>query len=299
MKVCALQMESKPDKAYNLAQAESLIDEAVIKTSPQLVVLPEMFSYYGGTAKQRLENAESILPHADRPRTTFNFLQKLAKKYSIFIHGGSFCEVHNDHFFNTSIIFNSQGEHIATYRKIHLLELMFNDGQTFRESDFYSHGEEVTTYNCHNFTIGSAICFDLRFPALFHCLATHDSDIIALPSAFFEKTGKDHWEVLCRARAIETQNFIVAATQAGEIHCLSSTRKLWGHAMIIDPWGRILQSLPHGIGYITNQLDFSLMDNIREQLPLQKKREFYHNIYSSHLPFHHNNAKTLSSDEDL
>ena len=84
MKVCALQMESKPDKAFNLSQAELLINEAVIKTSPQLVVLPEMFSYYGGTAQQRLENAESILPLADRPRTTFDFLQRLAKKHSIF-----------------------------------------------------------------------------------------------------------------------------------------------------------------------------------------------------------------------
>jgi nitrilase len=142
------------------------------------------------------------------------------------------------------------------------------EGQEYRESATMKPGEDVVTYDCEGVTIGCAICYDLRFPALFAALAARGAQVIALPSAFTLQTGKDHWDVLCRARAIETQTYFAAAAQTGQFRQGKEMRATYGHSLIADPWGLVVAKASDGLGFVTARVDLDLISRVRRQIPV-------------------------------
>jgi len=261
MKVASLQMNTRDDKAENIRQAISLIDAAVAAEHPDLVVLPETFTYMGGTVESRRANAETF-PDGE----AYQAMQAQAKKHRIFLHAGSMTEAAGEKCYNTTVVFGRDGSEVARYRKIHLFDVEVPGGVTYRESDTMMGGREVVTYDLEGVTVGCTICYDLRFPELFRRLQVQAAQLIVLPAAFTLQTGKDHWEVLLRARAIETQTYLVACGQVfahdgGTKHC-------YGHSMIIDPWGNKIADCSDAITYCTAQLDLGYLEKVRAGMPV-------------------------------
>ena len=207
MKVSLIQMNSISDKAANIAAAEALIERAVAEEGPDWVLLPEQFDWAGGSRAEKLAAAER-LPGGP----AYEMARGQAIKHRIFVHAGSIMEAIDgeDRYHNTSVVFNREGEEIARYRKIHLFDVMTPDGTAYKESATVKAGDQVVTYDCEGVTVGCSICYDLRFPDLFQALMEKGAEMIAMPAAFTMQTGKDHWEVLLRARAIETETYVCA-----------------------------------------------------------------------------------------
>ncbi|MGU3494958.1 carbon-nitrogen hydrolase family protein [Xanthobacteraceae bacterium A53D] len=261
MKVSLVQMNSQGDKAANLATAQALIEKAVATEKPDLVVLPEYYAFLGDTPAQMQEEAESFPDGA-----SYQLMKRLAKTLKVAIHAGSVAEKEGNAFYNTTLVFGPDGEELARYRKIHLFDVEITGGTVYRESDTVSRGDEVVTYSLGGRTIGCAICYDIRFPELFRKLRDKGADIIILPAAFTLMTGKDHWEVLARARAIETQTWFLAVGQTGP-HA-EGKKWCWGHSMVIDPWGHITAQASDGVGIATGTLDFAVADKARANVPV-------------------------------
>jgi predicted amidohydrolase len=257
MRVAAVQLTSTADKARNLAAAERFIQAAEAEGA-RLIVLPEMFNVLGDP---------EVLQAGAEPLggPTLCWAWEQARTHEIWLLAGSFMErvAGRDKLFNTSCLFDPTGQLRATYRKIHLFDCDV-PGASLRESDTVRPGDQTTITEVDGVRLGLSICFDLRFPELFRVLAVGGSRLIALASAFTERTGRDHWEILVRARAIENQVFLIAANQVG-----ASTPKLrwFGRSMIVDPWGVVLAQAPDREGYIVADLDFEEQDRMRAQLP--------------------------------
>ena len=257
--VAAIQMHSGDDKESNLAKAETLINVALEKGA-RFVVLPEYFNFCGDPQVHK-QHAEPI------PGSTANLLCAKARKYQVYILGGSIAEKINgtDKFFNTSLLINPSGEIIAKYRKIHLFDAEVDKEVVIKESDVVEPGDKIVLAETKYGMVGLTICYDLRFPELYRELAVRGAKIIFGPASFMMITGKDHWEPLLRARAIENQVFIVAADEIGP---LSGTTLLrYGKSMIIDPWGTVLSQAPDAEGVITAELDFDYMYKVRREIP--------------------------------
>ncbi|MDB5543290.1 MAG: carbon-nitrogen hydrolase [Hyphomicrobiales bacterium] len=265
MKLALIQMNSSDDKAANLAQAEKLIRRVLESERPDWISLPEVFSFMGGTREQKAAAAEAF-PDGQ----AYSLMRDLARRHGVFIHAGSMLEriPGEDRLGNTTVAFNRSGAEVARYRKIHMFDVTTPDGQDYRESASMKPGEEVVTYDCEGVTIGCAICYDLRFPALFAALAARGAQVIALPSAFTLQTGKDHWDVLCRARAIETQTYFAAAAQTGQFRQGKEMRATYGHSLISDPWGLVVAKASDGLGYVTARVDLDLISRVRRQIPV-------------------------------
>ena len=257
--VAAIQMHSGDDKESNLAKAETLINVALEKGA-RFVVLPEYFNFCGDPQVHK-QHAEPI------PGSTANLLCAKARKYQVYILGGSIAEKINgtDKFFNTSLLINPSGEIIAKYRKIHLFDAEVDKEVVIKESDVVEPGDKIVLAETKYGMVGLTICYDLRFPELYRELAVRGAKIIFVAASFMMITGKDHWEPLLRARAIENQVFIVAADEIGP---LSGTTLLrYGKSMIIDPWGTVLSQAPDAEGVITAELDFDYMYKVRREVP--------------------------------
>ena len=269
MKIALIQMNSTDDKAANLAQAEKLIMRAVEEERPDWISLPEVFSFLGGGRAEKQAAAE-VFPDGQ----AYNLMRDLARRNGVFIHAGSMLEriEGEDRLGNTTIAFNRNGEEVARYRKIHMFDVTTPDGQEYRESAAMKPGEDVVAYDCEGLTIGCAICYDIRFPALFDALAKRGADIIALPAAFTLQTGKDHWDVLCRARAIETQTYFAAAAQTGLFRQGTEMRATYGHSLIADPWGHVVAKASDGIGYVSARIDRELLARVRRQIPVAQHK---------------------------
>lgn len=267
MRVCVIQMNSVNDKAANLAQAGSLIERAVAQDRPDLVLLPEVWSFQGGTAEERQAAAEAV-PGGE----AYSRLAELAALHRVTLHGGSFLERGPERLFNTSVAFDRQGREIARYRKLHLFDVVTPDGREYRESALVGRGEDVVTYEAEGARIGCSICYDLRFGELYRRLAAAGAQILMVPAAFTLQTGKDHWEVLLRARAIETQCYVVAAAQTGAFPAGKDTRQNWGHSMIVDPWGKVLVQMADGPGFATARLDLGYLERVRTMIPVHRHR---------------------------
>ena len=265
MKVSLIQMNSINDKAANIASARALIEKAVAEESPDWVLLPEQFDWAGGVKGDKARNAET-LPGGP----AYAMAQELAAKYEIFIHAGSFMEKieGDDRIHNTSVVFNRKGEEIARYRKIHLFDVTTPDGANYKESATVKAGDMVVTYDCDGVTVGCAICYDLRFPGLFQALMEKGAQIIALPAAFTMQTGKDHWEVLLRARAIETETYVCASAQTGTFTVGNETRATYGHSLVADPWGLVVAKASDGVGVVSTRLDLANVDRVRKLIPV-------------------------------
>lgn len=265
MKVAAIQMNSQDDKEANVRQAVALIEQAVEAERPDLVVLPETFTFMGGTPDSRRANAEAI---PDGP--TVKAIAGLAKRLGVHIHAGSLAEAAGDKCYNTTVVFDRNGDQVALYRKIHLFDVVVPGGMAYRESDTMKGGREIVTYDLDGATVGCTICYDLRFPELFRQLRDKGAHIIVVPAAFTLQTGKDHWKVLLQARAIESQCYVVASGQVfshdgGRKHC-------YGHSMVIDPWGTVIAECSDKVGHIAATLDLDYLREVRRNIPVAEHR---------------------------
>ena len=266
MWVAAVQLNSTPDLAHNLAQARTLIEEAASRGA-QLIALPEHFAYLGPEDK----NPPSAQPLEGPLVSEF---RELARKLGVFLLLGSFPELTGPEArpFNTSVLLSPQGEILARYRKIHLFDVDLAKGPSYRESQFIQGGTELAVVPLPStpFTAGLAICYDLRFPELFRALSVQKADLLLLPAAFTLTTGRDHWEVLVRARAIENLAYVIAPAQFGQ-H--SPGRRSYGRSLIVDPWGLVLAQAPDGEGVIYAHLDHDRVKRLRRELPCLHHRQ--------------------------
>jgi nitrilase len=265
MKVSLVQMNSIADKAANIAQAKGLIERAVAEEAPDWILLPEQFDWAGGVKGDKARNAET-LPGGP----AYAMAQEMARRNGVFIHAGSIMEKidGDDRIHNTTVVFNRQGEEIARYRKIHLFDVTTQDGASYRESATVKAGDLVVTYDCEGVKVGCTICYDLRFPGLFQALAEQGAQVIALPAAFTQQTGKDHWEVLLRARAIETESYVCASAQTGTFTANNETRATYGHSLVADPWGLVVARASDGVGLVSTRLDMARVERTRAMIPV-------------------------------
>jgi deaminated glutathione amidase len=236
------------------------VEEAASRGA-QLVALPEHCACYGRAA----DTAAAAQP-LDGPLV--RRFQELATRLGIFLLAGSFLERPPGQArpYNTSVLLDPQGRIIACYRKMHLYDVDVPGGPVYRESEWTQPGEEVVTAALPGqpFTAGLAVCYDLRFPELFRRQMDRGANLFLLPSAFVANTGRDHWEVLLRARAIENLAYVVAPNQYGE-H--TPSLRSYGRSLIVDPWGTILAQAPDGEGVICARLDFARLQDLRQRLP--------------------------------
>jgi predicted amidohydrolase len=262
MRVAAVQLTSTADKARNLEAAGRLV-RAAAGDGARLVVLPEMFNVLGDPAVLR-GGAEPL----DGP--TVAWARDLAAGLGVWLVAGSIIErvAGQDRHPNASCLIDPDGRVRAVYRKVHLFDADV-PGAAMRESDTVLPGREVVAADAGGVRLGMSICYDLRFPELFRALALDGCRVVVLVSAFTERTGRDHWEVLVRARAIENQVFVVAANQVGQ----TSPRLRWfGRSMIVDPWGVVLAQAPDREAHVVADLDFAAQDAVRAQLPCLANR---------------------------
>ncbi len=261
-KVAAVQMASGPNVASNLSEAARLIEIAVHQGA-RLVVLPEYFPIMG------MQETDKVAVR-EQPGSGViqNFLSETARKHKIWLVGGSIPLVAtvSDKVLNSCLVYNELGEQVAHYDKIHLFNLDLGN-EHYHEGRTIEPGQQVVVVDSPFGRIGLAICYDLRFPELFR--AMKGVDIIVLPSAFTETTGKVHWEVLVRARAIENLAYVVAAAQGG-YHV--NGRETHGNSMIVDPWGRVLDRLPRGSGIVIAEVNPAYQTSLRASLPALSHR---------------------------
>ncbi len=269
MKISLIQMNSINDKAANIAAARTLIEKAAAEEQPDLILLPEQFDWAGGVKGDKARHAE---PLPGGP--AYSMAQELAAKHRVFIHAGSLMEriEGDERIHNTTVVFDRRGDEIARYRKIHLFDVTTPDGLAYRESATVKAGDAVVAYDCEGVKIGCTICYDLRFPALFQALAERGVDVIALPAAFTMQTGKDHWETLLRARAIETQTYVLAAAQTGSFKVNSETRQTYGHSLVVDPWGLVVAKASDGVGVVSTRLDMANVQRVRRMIPVAEHK---------------------------
>jgi predicted amidohydrolase len=269
MKISLVQMNSVSDKPRNLEQARMLIERTVAEDNPDWIGLPEVWDFIGGSRRDKLAAAEE-LPGGP----AWSLMRELAAKHRVFIHAGSLLEKvpGEDRMHNTTIVFDRAGREIARYRKIHMFDITAPDGAAYRESAAFAAGDAVVTYDCEGITFGCSICYDLRFPYLFQALAEKGAQVIALPAAFTMQTGKDHWDVLCRARAIETETYFLAAAQTGPHMQGNETRHTYGHSLVADPWGHIVAKASDGVGTVSARIDPAQVARVRKMIPVAEHR---------------------------
>ena len=258
----AIQMSSTPEKAENLTTAERLIREAA-SAGAELVALPELWSCHG-LEKVYGENTEPV------PGPTTDFLGGLARELGVWLLGGSILEGEPgaQRLSNTSTFFDPSRELVAVYRKIHLFDVRAPD-RNYLESRTIAPGREIVTAKAGVTTLGLSVCYDLRFPELYRLLALRGAEVLSVPAAFTLQTGKDHWELLLRARAVENQAFVLAPAQWGQ---KADGRWTYGRSMIVDPWGTVLATCPERDGHALATLDLDYLDRFRAEFPALANR---------------------------
>ncbi len=260
--VALIQLNSRDDKAANIAAAEAAI-VAAAEGGARLVALPELWTYLGPEAGNHA-NAEPI------PGPVTERLGALARRYRITLHGGSMLEAADDggdgRVYNTAVTFDASGALVAVYRKIHLFDAEPTaQGKPYRESATTAAGDRIVTVECDGLRLGLATCYDLRFPELFRTLALRGAEIVVMPSAFTLETGRDHWEPLLRARAIENGCFMLAPGQCGQ---RPPNRRTYGHSMVVDPWGDALAEGPEETPAIVRaEIDTDRVAEVRRRIP--------------------------------
>jgi nitrilase len=275
MRICVLQMSPGQDKSANIAQAKTLVERAIAEHTPRLISFPEVWTCLGGSVKTRLDNGESLPDpgSGDDGGPAYNFLREIARRNGMYVHGGSIGEKLRGKLANTTVVFDPEGTEIARYRKIHLFDVVTPDGTGYRESDDYIAGDSIVTFDVDGMKVGCAICYDIRFPDMFWSLRRAGAELILLPAAFTLQTGKDHWEPLIRARAIETQCWFAAAgTWGTNTGANGETRFTYGHSLICDPWGQVVAKVSDGIGLTSATIDRDLTQRIRRNMPVLEHR---------------------------
>jgi predicted amidohydrolase len=266
--IAAIQMCSSDDVDDNLKMAASLIETAA-NNGARLVVLPEMFALISNQSSAKIAIKE---PLGDGKIQSF--LSEQAKRNGVYLVGGTIPISANETKISAAcLVYNDQGQRIAHYNKIHLFDVALPDKETHQESALIQPGNKLTVVDTPFGKIGLAICYDVRFPELFRSLFHRGAEIIILPSAFTMITGKAHWEVLTRARAIENFCYLVGACQGGD-H--ASGRKTYGHSLIIEPWGNMVSQLANQeTGIIYAELNLSKIQEARAAIPIKEHRKIF------------------------
>jgi deaminated glutathione amidase len=258
LNVAVIQMNSRDDKDENIASALDLIDQAA-RTGARLVVLPEVWPYLGPEEASR-DHAETV------PGPITELLAERARRHGIFIHAGSIYEIRaaDPGMYNTSVVIDPRGEIIGRYSKIHMFDVVLDGVAQFQESATITPGDEIVVVDVDGLQVGLAVCYDLRFPELFRILALKGAQAITLPAAFTMTTGKDHWETLIRARAIENGLYMIASAQWGQY---PPGNWCYGRSMVVDPWGTIVATASDGIGMARASVDAARVAAVRRQIP--------------------------------
>jgi predicted amidohydrolase len=264
IRVACVQLTSRADKAANLERAESLVARAAA-TGADVVVLPEKWNLIGSVddfraAAEPLEGGESVAA-----------MSRWARSLGVTLVGGSITERRDgrEKLSNTCCVFDPEGALVAVYRKIHLFDVEVG-GHVYRESEAEEPGDEPVVAHGEDWAIGLTICYDVRFPELYRILALDGAELVTVPAHFTTPTGRDHWHVLLRARAIEDQLFVAAAAQVGET---MPGRPAYGRSLIVDPWGVVLAQAPDEETVISAELDRARLREIRAKLPSLANRQ--------------------------
>lgn len=259
----AIQMTSVPNLDANLRQAEEWIEFAV-QQGCELVTLPENFAFLG-PEEEKVKLAPDIFVQTEV------FLRRMSQRFQITLLGGGYpVPAHNNgttpaQTYNTATLVGSNGEELARYQKIHLFDVNLPDGNTYRESNTIANGSEVHVYAHERFgVLGLSVCYDIRFPELYRSLVTKGAEVLLIPAAFTAYTGRDHWQILVQARAIENTCYVIAPAQVGFHY---ERRQCHGHAMIVDPWGMILADAGTQPGVAIAEINPSRLQQIRRQMP--------------------------------
>ncbi len=260
--LAAIQMVSSTSMEANLREAAQRIQEAVAQQA-QFILLPEYFAYMGRLDTDKLAYAET-----DSGGIIQDFMAKMSQQHRVWIAGAGvpLQSTTPTQVKNSLLIFNPEGQRIARYDKIHLFGFQ-RENESYQEQQTTSAGDSVVVIDTPFARIGLCICYDLRFPELFRAMGK--IDLLLVPAAFTETTGRAHWEILLRARAIENQTFVLAAAQGGQHE---NGRETHGNSMLIDPWGQIMQRLPREAGLICAEINLEILRRVRQQLPALEHR---------------------------
>lgn len=277
--VAAIQLTSTDDVAKNLDTSTRLIAQAAA-SGAKLIGLPENFAYLGSDRDHRLSLAERVGQDETGPGAgpILTAMRRAARDAGAWLLLGGFPEVAHSpaangelqRIRNTSVLLSPDGDVTAAYRKIHLFDVDVPGGLRFRESEAIEPGADVVVAETPWGGLGLTICYDLRFPELYRAIASGGARVCAVPSAFTLETGKDHWHVLLRARAIENQLFVFAPAQRGH-H--GGQRRSYGHALVVDPWGVVIAECGDHEGFALAELDFDYQDQVRRNLPCLSHRQ--------------------------
>jgi predicted amidohydrolase len=269
MRVAVVQLNSQEEPIENLSRVRHWVAQAAADGA-KLVCLPENFAFMGEEAKKRglAERVDGAFPGP-----ILGTIADCATKHGVWVLGGGMPEKSDDEArpFNTSVLVDPTGTVVAAYRKVHLFDVSLPDGTSYRESAATSAGAEPLTTELHGVRLGLTVCYDLRFPELFRRLVDQGARVITVPAAFTLATGKDHWHVLLRARAIENQVYVLAPAQGGT-H--SRGRQTYGKSIIVDPWGDVIAQCSEGQGFATAHLDFAYQDRVRNSVPCLLHRKW-------------------------
>ncbi len=263
-KVAAVQINSHESVSENLILAASLVKEAA-QAGAQFILLPEYFCFMGKNDAERVALGET---YGDGPIQSF--IAELARTHQVWISAGTIplISAEPNKVFNSNLLFDDCGACVGRYDKIHLFG--FDNGiESYAEADTLAAGDEIQTFVTAVGNVRASVCYDLRFPELFRQEPVFE--IITMPAAFTYTTGEYHWETLLKARAIENQSYVIAAAQTG-VH--PNGKRTFGHSMIIDPWGKVLDQHVSGNGFAIAELDFSYLKTVRRDLPALQNRVF-------------------------
>jgi deaminated glutathione amidase len=265
LRAAVIQLNTRDNPAENLATVEHFLDRAAAMGA-QFVSLPEYWTYLGLYAG--FDEAAQPIPGPAIAR-----LQEKARRHKMIVHGGSVIErspAIAGKFYNTSVLINGDGEIVAQYRKIHLFDVELANGEKHYESEHIVPGDQVVTAEVDGITFGLTVCYDLRFPELYRSLALRGAQVLMVPAGFTLHTGRDHWEILLRARAIENLCYVIAPAQVGHY---PPNRQCFGRSMVIDPWGLVLAQAQDMPTVIMTEIDLEQIDKARAQIPCLDHRK--------------------------
>ncbi len=262
IKIAAIQMSTVADKMENVRTVKTYL-EKIKDENPDFVILPEMFC-----CPYQTENFPIYAEKEGGP--VWQQLSGYAKQYGIYLIGGSMPEKDAEgNVYNTSYIFDREGKQIGKHRKVHLFDIDIKGGQTFKESDTLTAGDSDTVFDTEFGKIGVMLCFDIRFPELSRMMVNDGAKVIFVPAAFNMTTGPAHWELSFRTRALDNQIYMVGCAPARDV---SAGYISWGHSIVTDPWGRVIDMLDEKKGILLAELDMDYEEQVREELPLLKSR---------------------------
>lgn len=262
IKIAAIQMSTVADKMENVRTVKTYL-EKIKDENPDFVILPEMFC-----CPYQTENFPIYAEKEGGP--VWQQLSGYAKQYGIYLIGGSMPEKDaEENVYNTSYIFDREGKQIGKHRKVHLFDIDIKGGQTFKESDTLTAGDSDTVFDTEFGKMGVMLCFDIRFPELSRMMVNDGARIVFVPAAFNMTTGPAHWELSFRTRALDNQIYMVGCAPARDV---SAGYISWGHSIVTDPWGRVIDMLDEKKGILLAELDMDYEEQVREELPLLKSR---------------------------